>query len=200
MSEPQTVSPARSYEDYFVPAIFGPLTDVVLGQAPPRPGEAVVDVACGTGVVARRAARIAGDEARIVGVDRSPAMLEVARVEAQREGLSIDWHVGDAMALDLPDASFEVACCQQGLQFLPDRTRGAAQLRRVLTEGGRAAVAVWQGLGRHPLFAALAEAEVPNLARFGVPVTYDDAVAPFSFGDPDDLGSLLDGVGFGASR
>lgn len=190
------LSPAEAYEEYYLPAIFGPLSSILLDHAAPQSGESLLDVACGTGVVTRRAATIVGHEVRIVGVDLNPGMLEVARTVAPTSNSGIEWMQGDGTALDLPDHSFDLVLCQQGLQFFPDRAAGAREIRRVVRDTGRAALAVWQGLDRHPLFAALAEAELPELARFGVPVTHGDLVAPFSYGDPDVLRVLLREAGF----
>jgi SAM-dependent methyltransferase len=196
MSAPTTVSPAQAYETYYGPAIFEPLAARTIARAAPRSGDAVLDVACGTGIVTRRAAPCV-DGGRVVGLDRNPAMLEVARELADRSGDTIEYVQGDATEMDLEDAAFDLVLCQQGLQFLDDRAAGARGLRRVLRDDGRAVVAVWQGPERHPLFAALADAEVPHLERFGVPVTYEDTIAPFSLGDPDELEALLVGAGFG---
>jgi ubiquinone/menaquinone biosynthesis C-methylase UbiE len=196
MNARPTLSPAEAYEEYYRPAIFGPLSSILLGHAAPRPGEDLLDVACGTGVVTRGAATIVGKAAQIVGVDLHPGMLEVARTVAPTIDSGIVWMQGDGAALDLPDHSFDLVLCQQGLQFFPDRAAGAREMRRVARDTGRAALAVWQGLDRHPLFAALAEAELPELTRFGVSVTHGDLVAPFSCGDPDVLRDLLREAGF----
>lgn len=191
-----TTSPAEAYETYFGPAIFAPLASHTLAYAAPRPGESVLDVACGTGIVTRRAARLVGGDAAVVGVDINPAMVEVARSIADGDGAAIDYRHGDASQLDLPDGAFDLALCQQGLQFLDDRRAGAVEMRRVLRDGGRAVVAVWQGPELHPLYTALAEAEVPQLARFGVPVSHDEAMAPFTLGDPEELADILTDAGF----
>lgn len=196
MNAQPTLSPAEAYEEYHLPAIFEPLSSILLDHAAPQPGEALLDVACGTGIVTRRAATIVGNEARIVGVDLNPGMVEVARTVAPTSDSGIEWMQGDGAALDLPDHTFDLVLCQQGLQFFPDRAAGAREMRRVVRDTGRAGLAVWQGLDRHPLFAALAEAELPELARFGVPVTHADLVAPFSCGDPDVLRDLLRAAGF----
>jgi SAM-dependent methyltransferase len=89
-----------------------------------------------------------------------------------------------------------VAYCQQALQFFVDRPAGAAELRRVVRDGGRAIVAVWQGIDRHPLYAALAEAEEPHLAALGVSLSRDELIAPFSLGDADEVCDLLGTAGF----
>ncbi len=144
--QPTAGNPAEVYESFFVPAMFAPLATLVLDRVSPRPGERVLDVACGTGIVARRAARLVGDGGRVVGVDPSPAMLAVARSAAVSEDVSVEWQEGTAEALPFPDASFDLAFCQMGLQFFPDKQAGLTELHRVLVPGGRTAVSVLLGL------------------------------------------------------
>ena len=85
----------------------------------PRPGRgsACSDVACGTGVVARYAAPLVGPTGRVVGLDRNAEMLTLARAMPQHAGVTIAWQEGNATALPFPDASFDLVCCQQGLQL-----------------------------------------------------------------------------------
>jgi ubiquinone/menaquinone biosynthesis C-methylase UbiE len=191
-----TMNPAQSYQDYYGPAIFEPLADTVLALQPPPESADVLDIACGTGILTRRAAALAGHAARVVGVDINPAMIEVARTLPVLGGASIDFRVGDGTALDLGDDEFDISYCQQGLQFFPDRVAGAREMRRVLRPGGTAVIAVWQGIERHPFFADLIEIEAPRLHQLGAGVDRDDALAPFSFGDPDALRSTLLDAGF----
>jgi SAM-dependent methyltransferase len=183
---------AEAYEAYFGPAIFAPLTEALLPHAAVRPGERVLDLACGTGIVTRRLPALVGDQGRVVGADINPAMLEVARRHGSE---SIEWLEGNGTALDLPDAAFDLVVVQQGLQFFPDRA-GAREIRRVLADGGRSVLAVWKGLAHHPLYAALAEAEAPRLVEHGVDVIWEDLVAPFSLGDATALRRLLLDSGF----
>jgi SAM-dependent methyltransferase len=185
------LTPAEAYEQFYGPAIFQPLAEVVVGHADPQPGERVLDLACGTGIVARRVAPMVGADGQVVAVDVNPAMIDVAR----RLSPAITWHHGDAVALDLPDASFDLVLCQQGLQFFADRQASVAQMRAMLADEGRAVVATWHGLDRHPLFAALFEAELPHLQAVGVPVTAAELAAPFSLGDASELAALLGGAG-----
>lgn len=193
----QTPNPAQAYQSYFGPAIFGPLAERVLAVAAPAVGDRVIDVACGTGILTRRAAAHAGPTGRVVGVDINPAMVEAARaIEPEDGSAPIEYREGDGTALDEPDAAYDAAFCQQGLQFFPDRPAGAAELRRVVRDGGRAVVAVWQGIDRHPLYGALADAEEPHLAALGVSLSRAELIAPFSLGDPNELRHLLAGAGF----
>ena len=86
-----------------------------------RPGERVLDVACGTGVVARLAAQQVGTAGQVTGVDLNAGMLAVARALSPPPGATITWVEGSAVAIDLADVQFDVVLCQQGLQFFPDQ-------------------------------------------------------------------------------
>ncbi|HVM19201.1 MAG TPA: methyltransferase domain-containing protein [Egibacteraceae bacterium] len=178
-------NPAQAYQQYYGPAIFEPLSAQVIPLASIQPGDAVLDIACGTGILTRHAAVWAGPTGRVVGVDVNPAMIEVARTHPSPVTPSITYEAGDATALTFPDDAFDVVLCQQGLQFFDDRPAALEGIRRVARPGARVVLAVWKGLDHHPLFRALAEAEQPHLAAVGAGVTWDDLVAPFSLGDAD---------------
>lgn len=192
MSQQQRINPAEMYEAYFVPGIFARWTPLLLAYAAPRPGERVLDLACGTGIVARHVAPLVGEEGRVVGLDINPDMLEVARALPQPPGAAIQWQQGDAASLPLPDDVFDLVLCQQGLQFVPNRAMALREMQRVLASGGRVALSVWQALERHPVYQVLLEAEARHLN------TSIDAVAgpAFAFGDAEELGALLDAAGF----
>jgi len=154
-----TGSASENYEAYLVPAIFGPWGRELLDIASLRPGEHVLDVACGTGIVARLAAEQVGEAGTVVGVDINPGMLTTAR----RISPAINWREGNAAALPLADATFDVAVCQQGLQFFPDRPAALREMRRALKPGGRLVIACWKGIRHSPGFLALAEALAKHL-------------------------------------
>jgi ubiquinone/menaquinone biosynthesis C-methylase UbiE len=182
-------NPAETYESYMVPPLFAPFAQRLVAAADPRPGERVLDIACGTGIVARLAAPYVGSTGALVGIDLNPDMLAVARAAAGRAGLSIDWHEGRAEALSIPDGSFDVALCQFGLMFFADRQAALADMHRVLTPGGRAAVSVWQGLDHHPFYQTLHEVIERLLGSSSV----DDI---FALGDADELRRSLTQAGF----
>jgi SAM-dependent methyltransferase len=190
-----TASPARAYEEYFVPAMFAPLSEHVLAAAALQPGEHVLDLACGTGIVARQAAAQVGPTGRVLAVDISPMMLEEGRSHPVPDGVEIEWRQADGVTADLPVGAFDVAICQQGLQFFPDRAAGAGQLHRAVRDGGRAVVATWLGLEDNPFIARAVEAELRHLDALGAGVDRADAERPFSLGK-DELRELLDGAGF----
>jgi SAM-dependent methyltransferase len=139
---------AEVYERYLVPAITAKWAEDLLDRANPREGEAVLDVACGTGIVARVAAKrmVRG---LVTGLDLNPGMLAVARSVPTR-GASIIWIEGSAIDLPFASASFDVVLCQLGLQFFPDRRKAVGEIRRVLEGSGRAALSVNSGIERTP--------------------------------------------------
>lgn len=129
-------NPPVNYERFFVPAIGAPLAADLVRTAALRPGERVLDVACGTGVVTRLAARQVGAGGKVAGVDANPGMVAVAR-SATQAGLPVEWHEANATAMPFPDASFDAVLCQMGLQFMPDRSAALREMRRVLVRDGR---------------------------------------------------------------
>jgi ubiquinone/menaquinone biosynthesis C-methylase UbiE len=136
------------YQRYLVPAITTKWAEDLVARAQPRAGEAVLDVACGTGVVARLAASrmVRG---RVVGLDLNTGMLAVAR-SLPGEGMAIEWIEGSALALPFPDRSFDLVLCQLGLQFFPDRARALGEMCRVLSPSGRIALSVYSPIERTP--------------------------------------------------
>lgn len=157
-------NPAETYERSIVPYLFRPWAQVLLDRASVQPGERVLDVACGTGIVAREAAKIVGSAGQAVGVDVNPAMLAVAQEAAAGEGISVEWRESDASDLPFSDESFDAVFCQQGLQFFPQRDSATRKMHRVLVPGGRALVSVWRDLELHPFFAALDQVMRTSLA------------------------------------
>ena len=175
---------AQAYERYLVPAFFGPFADRLVELAAPRAGDRALDVACGTGIVARR---IAPRVATVAGVDSNPGMIEVARAVAP----SFEWWAAEAGAMPLPDASFDLVLCQQGLQFFPDRAAALAEMRRVLAPGGRLAISAWRAAEHNPGWLRLAEA----LDRHAGAEAGAIMRRPFALG-AYELRDLLGGAGF----
>ncbi len=147
---------AELYESTLVPAIFDPWAVDLLKRVAPLAGKRVLDVATGTGIVARRGAPLVGPTGTVVGLDLSPGMLAVARVQAR--GLSIEWIEGDAQSLPFNESSFDVALIQQGLQFFPDPAKAARELYRVLRPDGQVGISVWLGVDHNPYGKALPDA------------------------------------------
>jgi SAM-dependent methyltransferase len=182
------VNPAETYERYMVPALFAPAAEHLLAVARLRPGERVLDVGTGTGIVARLAAPNVGPTGSVAGLDASSAMLSVARAMAAKEGLTIDWDEGQAEALPYPDECFDQVLSQFALMFFADRHTALAEMRRVLVPGRRMALSVFAGIERHPFYMALDEAIARQLGSSAVG-------AIFALGDADALSDALVQVG-----
>jgi len=177
------------YAEHLVPAVFAPWAPVLLDAAAVGIGHTVLDVACGTGVVAAAAAERVGPSGAVTGVDINPGMIAVA---ARTRG--VRWAQADAARLPFPDGGFDRVLCQAGLQFVPDRLGALREMGRVLRPGGRVALLVWRALHHSPGFAALADA----LQAVVGPEAAAVMRAPFVFGDdPRPLVTLLDSAGFG---
>jgi ubiquinone/menaquinone biosynthesis C-methylase UbiE len=181
------VAAAHAYERLHVPALFQEWVDPVLDAAAVGPGDRVLDVACGTGVLTRAAlARIGGDGAA-VGVDPDPGMLAVA----ERLAPEAEWRIGTAEALPFDPVSFDVVASQFGMMFFVDRVGAIREMLRVLDDGGRIAVAVWDSLENQPSYAE----EVKMLERIAGRDAADALRAPFVLGDPDELRALFEQAG-----
>lgn len=151
-----------------------------------RPGEDWLDVGCGTGAVAERAA--AGG-ANVTGVDLAAPLVEIAARRAQDRGLSIEYGVGDAEALLFADASFDVVSSSVGAIFAPDHSATAAELARVVKPGGRLGITAWRSDGRvGDFFRALAAFRPPPPPGATSPLAWgDDAYAAELLGGAFDL-------------
>ena len=132
-------SAAQRYQEFFVPAIGLPVAAELMRAASLQHGDVVLDVACGTGVIARLAAAAVGADGAVAGVDVAPEMLEVAE-SVERAGSPIEWRQADAASLPYPDESFDVVTCQMGLMFMEDRVAALSEMRRVTKSGGRVVV------------------------------------------------------------
>jgi ubiquinone/menaquinone biosynthesis C-methylase UbiE len=136
-------SAAQMYEKYAT-LFMGQFVPALLEIAELQPGERVLDLACGTGVVARPAAAKVGETGQVTGLDINAGMLAAARAMPSESGAAINWVEGSATAMSLPNASFDVILCQQGLQFFPDQDAALREMLRVLAPGGRVALSVWK--------------------------------------------------------
>ena len=180
---------AENYQRYFVPFIGGPVAEDLMEVARLRPGERVLDVACGTGVVTRMAAERVGSAGRAAGLDVNAGMLAVARSETP-PGTSIDWYQAGAEAMPLGDETFDVVLCQMGLQFVPDKLAALREMRRILATGGR--VLVTLPGPKPPVFAVMSEA----LARHLGPKAAGFVDLVFSLHDADQVADLMRSAGF----
>lgn len=185
----------EAYERFLVPHIFRPWAEEVLRRAGGLEGRSILDVATGTGIGARLASAAAGPSGRVTGLDIDPGMLGVAaRSAAAQAGASapMGWVEASALAMPFPDASFDTAFCLEGLQFLPDRVAGLAEIRRILAPGGRLLASCWAALADNPGYHAISE---------GLRAFCSDAAArlpPFALADPDEMARAARAAGFSA--
>jgi SAM-dependent methyltransferase len=190
MTDPELqsqIDAATSYEEFFLPALFRQWTPHVLDVAQVRSRQRVLDVACGTGILARAALARVTPGGSVTGIDPNPGMLAVAaRLEP-----AITWQQGVAESLPFPDASFDVVVSQFGLMFFTDRLQAVREMQRVLTPHGRIAVAVWDSLEHSPGYAA----EVALVERIAGEHAANPLRAPFVLGDKDELTALFKNAG-----
>lgn len=179
----------RNYQAYFVPAIGGPIAEDLLGAAKLKPGERVLDVACGTGVVTRLAAERVGASGKVTGLDLNPGMLAVAR-STTPETPAVDWVEASAESIPLEDGSYDVVLCQMGLQFFGNKLAALREMHRVLAPGGRAHLNLPGPTPR--LFAIMREGIAHHLGQEGA--TFMDLV--FSLHDGGELRDLMESSGF----
>lgn len=181
------IAGARAYEDLHVPALFREWCPRVLDAAGVKPGHEVLDVACGTGVLAREAARRVGPRGRVAGVDPGPGMLAVAAELAPQ----VEWREATAESLPYPDESFDAVVSQFGLMFFSDRPQALGEMARVLKPGGRLGIAVWESLENSEAYPL----EVELLERLAGEAAANALRAPFVLGDADQLIALVESSG-----
>ena len=189
LAPPSAAAPPENYEHYFVPAIGLPIARSLVRAAALRLGERVLDVGCGTGIVARLAAGHVGALGTVAGLDPNPGMLAVAAAVTP-SNLSIDWHLAGAESMPLPDRAFDVVLCQMALQFVRDRGQALREMRRVLADLGRIALNV-PGPAAPP-FEILADAMARHLGSEAAGFVR----TVFALHDGRELEALLVDAGF----
>jgi SAM-dependent methyltransferase len=179
-----SVEAAEVYESQFVPALFAEWAPLLVEAGGVAPGQAVLDVACGTGVVARTAADRMGGRGRVVGLDLNEGMLTVAG----RLRPDIEWRRGDAAGLPFEPGSFDVVLCQSAMMFFPDRAGSLREMARVATPGGTVAVQVWDQLEAQEGYGAMYGAFAAHLGPDAT--TLEGSY--WALGDLDLVGSLFE--------
>ena len=170
---------ASAYEQRLVPGLFQTWVETVGDAAQIRAEQRVLDVACGTGALARSVAPTVGPAGRVVGLDINPGMLAVA----ERLAPAIEWQQGSAEALPFDNDAFDAVICQFGLMLFTDPQAALQEMVRVLSPGGHLAVAVFDDLNRNTVYAAL----ISIYERLTGKRTADALRAPFSMGDTRTL-------------
>jgi SAM-dependent methyltransferase len=176
-------SAADVYEEFFVPALFGAWPSQVLDAGGVVSGDRVLDVACGTGVLARASLDRVGEDGHVVGLDPNEGMLSVAR----RLGPRVEWRRGVAEELPFSDASFDRVVSQFGMMFFSDPEKAADEMARVLVAGGAVAIAVWASLKDTPGYQAMADL----IADLFGDETAGALRAPYSMGHPDEVRDVM---------
>ena len=179
------------YEQKFVPALFGHWPGQVADDAAIARGDHVLDVACGTGVLAREAAKRVGAAGSVTGLDLNEGMLMVAK----RILPDVDWHQGDAADLPFADHRFDVVVSQFALMYFPDPVAALREMWRVLKPGGRLAVASWASFERAEGYRVLAEIAERRTTKEAAAVVR----APFVLGDVDELLDLYRQAGISSA-
>jgi ubiquinone/menaquinone biosynthesis C-methylase UbiE len=171
------------------------VTAALLDLAQPKPGERVLELACGAGGLGRAAAERVGPSGEVVLSDVSPAMTAIARKQAEARGLgNVRTRVLDLEQIDEPDGAYDVVLCREGLMLVPDPARAAREMRRVLVSGGRLAVAVWGPREQNPWLGIVFDA---FSAELGVPMPPPGIPGPFSLDDAVTLAGVLSSAGLG---
>ncbi|MDH3442158.1 MAG: class I SAM-dependent methyltransferase, partial [Gammaproteobacteria bacterium] len=184
----ELVEAGRGYENLFVPAFFQAWTKHLVEGARIQEGSHVLDIACGTGVLARNALARTGLSGRVVGADPAPGMLAAANeIEP-----AIEWVLCCAEALDVDDETFDSVISQFGMMFFSDRQKSAEEMFRVLKPGGSLAIAVWRSVEHNPAYA-----DIISVLEEQVGTAAADALRlPYSLGNADEVTAVLEGGGF----
>ncbi|HVM41171.1 MAG TPA: methyltransferase domain-containing protein [Acidimicrobiia bacterium] len=182
-----SIEGAEAYEARFVPRLFREWADHVVGAADVSGGDEVLDVACGTGVVARTAAERVEPGGRVVGVDLNEAMLTVAR----RVAPELEWRHADAADLPFDDGSFDAVLCQMALMFFPDRRAALAEMARVVRDQGIVAVVVPAALSMQPAYGPFVDVAV----RHAGPEAASLLGTYWSCGDAAELAAAVESAG-----
>ncbi|MDR8394306.1 class I SAM-dependent methyltransferase [Aliifodinibius sp. S!AR15-10] len=174
---------AESYQKYLVPAMFKECSEQLVSHAGITPGQRVLDIACGTGILARTAAKQVGENGSVVGLDMNPGMLSVARQLAP----DLEWQQGIAEELPFEDNSFDITFCQFSLMFFQDKQTAIREMLRILTSQGRLYIAVFNSLEHIPAYQQL----LSIYADFVDEDKVHFLSSPFQLGDIQELNSLL---------
>ncbi|MBC5816524.1 MAG: class I SAM-dependent methyltransferase [Candidatus Eremiobacteraeota bacterium] len=182
----------HAYDEYLVPRLYTPWARKLLETAKLGPNHHLLDVACGTGAVARLAGPVVGMRGRVVACDLSRPMLDAARAHHRLPtAAGIEYFEVAAEELPFEDRSFQVVTVQHGLQYFKQRGRAVAQISRVLQKGGRIGASIWGSLETCHFWHALAIA-----FKKSIPPLNEELLKANAFTGAEALGELLEAVGF----
>ena len=181
----------RLYDRYLGPVMFEPYAADLARRVADRAGDAVLETACGTGILTRHLRARLPAAVRLVATDLNQPMLDYARATLDSTD-RIDWQRADCTATPFPPASFTALACQFGVMFVPDKAAVLREARRVLAPGGFLAFNVWDSLAANP-YARIAQETIARFFPADPPRFYD---LPYGFGDPEPWRAMLDAHGF----
>lgn len=182
----------EAYEKYIVPAFSGSWARDIVSRAQLRKGNRVLDVGCGSGIVARYAYIELGERSCVAGIDTNKGMLKKACEIAHPKISSIKWILAHINKIPFKDDIFDVIFCQQCLQFLPDRHRSLAEIRRVLAGRGSIYFSVWRSIDNFPFYTALYKALETYVNKEAASIL----MSAFTLGDSQKLRELFKDTGF----
>jgi ubiquinone/menaquinone biosynthesis C-methylase UbiE len=180
-----------AYDTHIVDIFLRDYSRRLVDVAAIKPGDRVLDVGCGTGVLTRLVANKIGSAGQVVGFDLNAGMLARARASGET-ATAIEWRLGNATEMPFADATFDCVICQHGLQFIPNKAAAVSEMHRVLADRGRIVISVWRAIEHCPWQAAIADAVERNIGS-------EQAAqirSAFSFGDADQLQQIIVAAGF----
>ena len=183
-------SAVAAYEEQKVAAMFGPLARETLCKVHISEDDTILDVACGTGIVARTIFNQIQPARPIVGTDLNEGMVRMARQITQNTANSFEWHIASVEELPFDSGRFSLVFCQQGIQYFPDEQAALVEMRRVMAADGRLVISVWGGAS--DFFLAMAE----SVGRHVNPEVGARYLAPFSYQNTNQLPDMLRTAGF----
>jgi ubiquinone/menaquinone biosynthesis C-methylase UbiE len=187
------VAPSWAEHADYADSRHAQVTERMLDHTAPRPGERVLELACGPGGVGLAAAGLVAPGGQVVLSDVAAEMTAIAAARATARGLdNTSTRVLDIERIEEPDGSYDVVLCREGLMFAAEPARAAAEIRRILRPGGRVALTVWGPRDRNPWLGVVFDAVTAQLGR---PVPPPGVPGPFSLSDADALASLLADAG-----
>lgn len=182
-----------AYQDYIADPVLRPGIQPLLQAAEISPGDRVVDLACGTGMVTRALLEQVGSSGTVIGIDLNPMMLEVAKeLTSSEAAVDIEWRQGDAASLPLEDGRADAIVCQQGFQFFADKSAALAEMARTLSDDGRLAFSVLREIERNPFQWAIADALQAHVGERAAAVIH----TPFAMHEPEAIRGLVADAGF----
>jgi len=180
-----TGSIPASYDRFLGPMLFEPYANDLTARLTVPPTAAVLELACGTGILTKQLRCAMPATASLTATDLNEPMIAYARIKVQDAGIT--WLPADAQALPFPDAAFDAVACQFGLMFVPDKTRTFGEVRRALRAHGQFAFNVWLSLAENPL-GRIARDTIARYFTSDPPTFYE---VPFGFHDESYIRGLL---------